>query len=153
MNWSTPSPRSRQFRLGVILVLSGWFCIDYSYQHGLVLPSSPIFDWLGGLLIVVGILIRLLAIQQIPCTYQIGNLATRGIYSRTRNPIYFGFLLVVVGVAIYSRALLAFGWAVFGVVLLYGVAKLEERDLERAFGEKYLAYKQRVPAMIPRLWK
>jgi protein-S-isoprenylcysteine O-methyltransferase Ste14 len=59
---------------------------------------------------------------------------------------------VIVGVAVLSRGVLAFIWVFASVLVLYWIAKLEESDLERIFGERYLLYKSSVPMFFPRLW-
>jgi protein-S-isoprenylcysteine O-methyltransferase Ste14 len=71
---------------------------------------------------------------------------TRGIYRWTRNPLYVGGCLVMLGVAF----LCALDWLplIFPLSLLvlhFGIIKREERYLERKFGDEYLSYASRVP--------
>jgi protein-S-isoprenylcysteine O-methyltransferase Ste14 len=106
---------------------------------------------LGIILLVIGVAIRILAWVQIPNTHRIGNLVTTGIYSRTRNPVYLAFMLIIVGVSFLLPGLLTLIWLVIGVMVLYGLAKLEERDLENVYGNRYLDYKRSVPLLLPRL--
>jgi protein-S-isoprenylcysteine O-methyltransferase Ste14 len=44
-------------------------------------------------------------------------------------------------------------WLVIGIMVLYGLAKLEERDLKNVYGNEYLDYKRSVPLFLPRLKK
>jgi protein-S-isoprenylcysteine O-methyltransferase Ste14 len=76
-------------------------------------------------------------------------LATTGIFTRTRNPMYVGGSLALLGIAI--------GFALDWVILLlvaslplihYGIILREERYLEGKFGEEYRRYK----ATVPRYW-
>ena len=76
-------------------------------------------------------------------------LATSGVFTRTRNPIYVGGSLVLFGIAI--------GFALDWVLLLlvvslpllhYGIILPEERYLERKFGDQYRRYK----TTVPRYW-
>ncbi|SEB10187.1 isoprenylcysteine carboxylmethyltransferase family protein [Variovorax sp. YR216] len=73
------------------------------------------------------------------------TLVTNGIYRFTRNPMYVGLLLVLVGWA----AFLCAPWALVGpaVFVLYmnrfQIAP-EERVLRSAFGEGYAAYQAKV---------
>jgi protein-S-isoprenylcysteine O-methyltransferase Ste14 len=74
------------------------------------------------------------------------TIAAVGVYSRTRNPMYQGFLVLVLGIAVLFR----FDWAVLfmmpaAMLIHHGVVLREERYLERRFGESYLAYKSGVP--------
>lgn len=155
----TPSPRSRQIIAGIGLVLLGWFCVSnqYRYDHvssQLLMKISSlalVLHILGVILLVIGVASRILAWLQIPNTHRIGNLVTTGIYSRTRNPVYLAFMLIIVGVASLFPGLLTLIWIVIGIAVLYGLAKIEERDLENVYGNEYLDYKRSVPLFLPRI--
>jgi protein-S-isoprenylcysteine O-methyltransferase Ste14 len=74
------------------------------------------------------------------------TIAARDIYARTRNPMYQGFLLLVLGLAILFRS----DWTVIllipaALLIHYGVVLREERYLEHRFGDGYNAYKAAVP--------
>ncbi|NYZ67489.1 isoprenylcysteine carboxylmethyltransferase family protein [Endozoicomonas sp. SM1973] len=73
------------------------------------------------------------------------SLVTHGIYSITRNPMYVGFAILLMGWSVllsnvYSL-LLVFGFICY--LNRYQI-KAEEQALENLFGEKYLTYKKRV---------
>ena len=59
---------------------------------------------------------------------------------------------MIVGVAVLSRGVLAFIWAFASVFVLYWIARSEESDLERIFGERYLLCKSSAPMFLPRFW-
>ena len=72
--------------------------------------------------------------------------ATTGIFTWTRNPMYVGGSLALLGIAI--------GFALDWVILLltaclplvhYGIVLREERYLERKFGDEYRRYQMKVP--------
>lgn len=72
-------------------------------------------------------------------------LITHGIYTRSRNPQYFGYGLMFLGAAIASGSMLAFVFvAVFALMVQVGITKVEEPHLERVFGQPFLDYRQRV---------
>jgi protein-S-isoprenylcysteine O-methyltransferase Ste14 len=73
-------------------------------------------------------------------------LVTHGVFRFTRNPIYLGGLLLMVGLAL----VLANGWLVVlflpsQLILHWGVVLPEERYLEAKFGDAYLTYKAETP--------
>jgi protein-S-isoprenylcysteine O-methyltransferase Ste14 len=73
------------------------------------------------------------------------TLVTDGPYRLSRNPMYVGFTLMYLGVALWADAL----WplVLLPVVLLVmqrGVIVREERYLETVFGDEYRAYRARV---------
>jgi len=73
------------------------------------------------------------------------RLTTEGPFRYTRNPSYLALAIVYAGIAALRNSL----WAVLLLPLVVYVIRREvigreERYLERAFGEEYLAYKARV---------
>jgi len=72
-------------------------------------------------------------------------LVTGGLYRYTRNPMYLGMVLLLVGVAIALGSLGA--WLpipVFVWIIQAWFIVGEERLLEQTFGESYIAYKRGV---------
>ncbi len=73
------------------------------------------------------------------------HLATSGVYTRLRNPMYVGLLLMVLGVGIAFAS----DWTLvlfipMALVLHYGVVLREELYLEAKFGDDYRRYKSNV---------
>jgi protein-S-isoprenylcysteine O-methyltransferase Ste14 len=68
-----------------------------------------------------------------------------GVYRFSRNPIYVGFLLVVVASAACANSawLLLAAVALF-VLLRFGVVSREEQYLSRKFGDVYEEYRRKV---------
>jgi protein-S-isoprenylcysteine O-methyltransferase Ste14 len=71
------------------------------------------------------------------------------IYSLSRNPIYFAFLIIGLGVAFMANSL----WIVLSLIPLIFllntlVIQKEERYLEKKFGQEYLEYKAQVRRWI-----
>lgn len=72
-------------------------------------------------------------------------LVTEGPMKFSRNPIYLGFVLMLVGVSIYVGSALMFaGPVVFFTAINNHQIPLEERTLEKKFGKKYIDYKKKV---------
>lgn len=82
---------------------------------------------------------------------EINNLITLGPYHYVRNPQYLGTILILLGLAALHNSLLILGFALLQIGTFYLLALLEERELERRFGEVYIEYKHMVPRFIPRL--
>ena len=73
------------------------------------------------------------------------SLVISGIYKLSRNPMYLGFLLVLVGWAVFLSNALAF---VFVAAFIFYMNRFqiepEEKTLAGKFGQEFLDYKSRV---------
>ena len=73
------------------------------------------------------------------------TLVTGGFFRFTRNPMYLGMFLMLFGVAFLLGSLGALlPLLLFVLVIRYNFVLGEERFLEAAFGQQYLAYKSEV---------
>jgi protein-S-isoprenylcysteine O-methyltransferase Ste14 len=73
-------------------------------------------------------------------------LVVRGIYKRTRNPMYQAFGLFILGLAFAFASDWTFLLLPFGALIIhFGVVRREERYLEARFGEDYRRLKESVP--------
>jgi protein-S-isoprenylcysteine O-methyltransferase Ste14 len=68
-----------------------------------------------------------------------------GVYSISRHPMYLGFVLILIGVAILLGSLTP--WVIipiFAVLMEVVFIRVEERMLEEKFGPAWLVYKKKV---------
>ncbi|KAA3661825.1 MAG: hypothetical protein DWQ04_15240 [Chloroflexi bacterium] len=73
-------------------------------------------------------------------------------YSYCRNPLFFGLLNFYFGISIVIGSISSVVVvAVFSVIVLSYVKLIEEKELEKRFGDDYTAYKQTTPFLFPRL--
>ncbi|MDD5543943.1 MAG: methyltransferase [Acidobacteriia bacterium] len=80
------------------------------------------------------------------------TLAMSGPYAFSRNPLYFGSFLIVLGFGwAGDRRLLLILLIVFFLILYVPVMKLEENHLERLFGVRFHDYRKKIPLFLP--WK
>jgi protein-S-isoprenylcysteine O-methyltransferase Ste14 len=76
-------------------------------------------------------------------------LLTDGLFRFTRNPMYLGFVLILLGIAIFLGSILPFLIAITFIVVIYRTfIQVEEKMLEETFGEEWQAYKKRVRRWI-----
>jgi protein-S-isoprenylcysteine O-methyltransferase Ste14 len=79
-----------------------------------------------------------------------GRLATEGVYSRIRHPQYTGLFLIVFGEGFVHWPTIVSVAAFPVIVAVYTLlARKEERQMLREFGDRYREYQQRVPMFIP----
>lgn len=142
-----------------IYILSSVFGINIGFGHleghlwssllGFGETGAIIEMIIGYFVIIVGSFLVIAGWQKI---YKAkATLVTDGIYRYMRHPQYTGIILVTIGMLIHWPTIITlFMWPIL-VLAYYGLAKKEEKEMERQFGEIYLDYKRKVPMFIPLL--
>jgi protein-S-isoprenylcysteine O-methyltransferase Ste14 len=130
---------------GVALVLPFIFVVPVKWLIALVFVLAGFFVALGGV-----IEFRRAQTTVNPMAPQDSSaLVTSGIYRFTRNPMYLGFLLALLGWGIWLSNLPALLLlAGFVVYMNRFQIKPEERSLAQHFGAPFLQYKQQVRRWI-----
>jgi protein-S-isoprenylcysteine O-methyltransferase Ste14 len=102
------------------------------------------------------------AFQRFDCTQVTGlaeleperhrqQLITTGIRARVRHPIYLGHLCEIVGWCVGTGLVVLYALAAFAVVTGAVMIRMEDHELEARFGEVFRAYRQVVPAVLPKI--
>lgn len=122
-------------------LLSDTFTAVSGYQHAL----AYLFTVLGVLSGVVGVITFKRARTTVnPVSIEnASNLVTHGIFRYSRNPMYLGMALILIGAACYTNANIYFSIVVLFCFCLYMTTfqiKPEERMLTSLFGQAYLDY-------------
>jgi len=125
--------------LGFVAVLL--FVLRMDPKPGLLL--------LGSVIGFVGILVRFWSAGYL---HKARTLTTAGPYRFTRNPLYFGSLIMLIGLSITGGSWMA--GAVF--LILFGLIYIptmlrEESELRQGFQEAFDHYAKAVPRFFPRL--
>ena len=80
-----------------------------------------------------------------------GALVTDGVYARMRHPQYAGLFLITIGMLIQWPTIITVATWPLLILVYYRLARREEREAERQFGDGYREYRARVPMFVPRL--
>jgi methanethiol S-methyltransferase len=78
-----------------------------------------------------------------------GKLVTSGIYKYIRHPQYTGFFMITMGMMLEWATLPLIILYSLLLVLYYKLAKKEEIDIEKEFGNEYIEYKKKTKMFIP----
>jgi protein-S-isoprenylcysteine O-methyltransferase Ste14 len=78
-------------------------------------------------------------------------LATTGPYARLRHPQYAGFVLIMFGFLLQWPTLVTLAMFPILVTMYALLAKREESEAERAFGQAWRDYAARTPRYVPRV--
>lgn len=143
-------PRSLQKFIQRYRVLSG-FVFGAAYLA--FSDPSPTALATGMAIALPGVAIRAWAAGYIR---KVRILETEGPYAYTRNPLYFGSLIIAAGFAVSSGS-----WCLGGLTLVYfasiyfPVMNVEAKELKYVFGAEFDDYTRAVPALLPRVsrWK
>ena len=130
-------------------------CVARIVLPGPVVVPQP-HNWLGLVLVVGGVAIGFIGARQFD---KVGTniktfndptiLVTDGLFRRSRNPMYLGFTLFLLGLAILLGTLIAFlGPIAFAVIADRWYIQFEEQALRRTFGERYEAYARKTRRWI-----
>ena len=121
-------------------------------------PTTP-YLFYGLILIIFGEFVRINAVRYaggITRTMKVGApaLCTSGPYSRTRNPLYLGNMIIYAGITLVAGG--EYMIALFLTVFIYFtfqylmIISLEEQKLGELFGDQYATYCKNVPRLFPR---
>ena len=116
------------------------------------LPADLPAGWLGAMVFVLALALGVWAIvtmtragSNVPTNRPTTTIVESGPYRFTRNPIYLGMFLGLIGLAIaFDNLWLLMTLVPFALVIRYGVVAREEAYLERKFGDVYRGYRSRV---------
>jgi protein-S-isoprenylcysteine O-methyltransferase Ste14 len=139
----------------------GWFIVTifFAGRFILALPSipQPQFD-LYGLNLIIGIPLFIAGIifalgpcfliRPLNIAENHMELITKGFYKYTRNPIYLGEIFWCFGWSIIHGSIIGVILVPFWWTGLLFLVAIEEESLERALGQKYLKYKEKVKGRI-----
>ncbi|MBO9648853.1 MAG: isoprenylcysteine carboxylmethyltransferase family protein [Variovorax sp.] len=121
-----------------------------------IVPRAAWAFWVGAALTLAGLLFSVWARAYLGRNWsgivtlkQDHELVTTGPYSLVRHPIYTGLLLAFVGTAIARGTLVGVVAVPLAALALWRKLRMEERWMRDQFGEKYVAYSQRVAALVP----
>ncbi|NIS59835.1 MAG: isoprenylcysteine carboxyl methyltransferase [Proteobacteria bacterium] len=144
-----------------IYLLSGFFGFDIPWLHQNGHLWSTLFRWgifgaivemvLGYAFVFFGISLLVEGWREVYRASRERRLATGRLYSTARHPQYTGIFLAVFGQLIH--------WPTIPTVVLfptiiwayYRLARREEVEMVKQFGEAYLVYQATVPMFFPRL--
>ncbi|AZA93740.1 Putative protein-S-isoprenylcysteine methyltransferase [Chryseobacterium nakagawai] len=117
--------------------------------------DSDLFQYVGIGLMVFAFIWVVIAQLQMKDSWRIGidermktELITNGLFQFSRNPIFLGMTVSLIGFFFASPTVIAFSLAIIGSILMQIQIRLEEEHLLSQHGSTYLTYKKRVGRML-----
>lgn len=120
--------------------------------------TNPAIVYVGYMSATLGIIISTKSLKEISISSFLGlskerlksdNLINEGIYSYIRHPLYLGLLFIFFGYFLVSASVGSFIHLSSLIVYLPIGIYFEERNLIKKYGEGYIEYMKKVPAIFP----
>lgn len=139
--------------MGLVLVASGYCRLQRISENLAQLAQST------GLVIFLGaISLRIWAMHSLGVAFAPdlrtstrSPLMTSGAYAWVRHPYYLSAILLTLGAGLALLNGLVLGMTALLTLILLSRIRVEERMLIGHYGARYLSYRQRVPALLPRV--
>ena len=84
-------------------------------------------------------------------THRAERVVSTGVYSIVRHPQYFGAILAHAGFSFLFSASYSLLATPLVIAVIYMIARKEENELTKEFGNEYLDYRKNVPMIIPEI--
>ncbi|MBN1368594.1 MAG: isoprenylcysteine carboxylmethyltransferase family protein [Dehalococcoidales bacterium] len=145
--------------VGLMIFISPW--VNHQLALDLSIPT-PVRLSIGIILLVIGVpmviwtIVRFFRARGTPIPFvPPPGFIIDGLYRIVRNPMHLGWALVLVGLGVLQQsfALLIIMVPFFIVAHIIYYKFVEEKELEKKFGQAYLDYKKRVGMFLPKFWR
>lgn len=150
----------RYFKITLIVLFI--YIVVYTFgmqyhQYFLTIPSleNEYLKILGIVLLIISLLWTIIAQVHMKDSWRIGidlntktELIESGLFSISRNPIFLGMILSLLGLFFSTPNAFTMLFFILGYVLIQIQIRLEEEFLLKEHGEKYLNYSKKVRRLI-----
>ena len=131
----------------LLTAIIAMFILHFALPIAKIIPT--IWNFTGFVFLISGITLNLIAdraFQRIGTTvkpYQeSSDLVTSGVFQISRNPMYLGMVLILIGIAVLLRTLSPLLVVIpFAILIDQIYIRVEEYMLDKKFGVKWKAYK------------
>ena len=116
-----------------------WFWMSFNDPYRMNLPSWA--RYIGLVCFIIGVLLFILSHLKIR-GQESNKLVTTGIFSKIRHPMYFGFIIWIVGFPIFTNAAFTLASAIIWIPQILYWKISEERQLVKKYAD-YPEYKKK----------
>jgi protein-S-isoprenylcysteine O-methyltransferase Ste14 len=156
------SRRGSPYRILLPLWMGMWIALGFASFHWrhLTVYITP-WTWAPAIVLLISGLriylhsgrhfsiVQLTGLPELLPQYAEQKLATTGIRSRVRHPIYLAHLCEMLAWSLGTGLVVCYGLTLFALMTGAVMIRLEDWELEQRFGEQYREYRRRVPAILP----
>jgi protein-S-isoprenylcysteine O-methyltransferase Ste14 len=138
-----------------VVIAYSFFDAAYQYLKPFLLLGQEWIRVTGVVLLLLSLAWTILAQSQMGDSWRIGidnehptNLVRRGVFGLSRNPIFVGIMVTLLGLFLAIPNVVTLLTLLLGVVLINVQVRLEEEFLRKLHGADYEDYLQRVRRWI-----
>lgn len=133
---------------------------DSLLRKYLGLPLPVFFFWIGCIVTVFGIGLRIYSVLTLKRAFTVSvqvksdqKIIKKGPYKYIRHPAYSGSIISLIGIALCFRSLFGIIATLIIIKVIYGYRiGLEEKLLEKNFGDEYKEYEKTTWRIVPHIW-
>ena len=139
----------------IYVLVFAFFPSSYDKFLPIIALNSLTLKYIGLGLLAGSLIWTILAQAHMKNSWRIGidtetktELVTTGLFGLSRNPIFFGMIISLVGLFLTTPNALTAIFLILGYMLIQIQIRLEEEFLTKEHGQNYLNYKQKVRRLI-----
>jgi len=139
----------------VYIIVYAVFPTWHDYFLPILQLANPTINYIGLALLFISLVWTVIAQTNMQNSWRIGidtetktELVTSGLFAISRNPIFFGMIITLLGAFLATPNALTALLLILGYILIQIQIRLEEEFLTKEHGQKYLKYKQKVRRLI-----
>jgi protein-S-isoprenylcysteine O-methyltransferase Ste14 len=125
----------------MMIIWISWFVMNLLDPWSFDIPG--IIRWLGMAVFILGLILAFGALFKLKGVENIDFLATTGVYSKIRHPMYLGFIFWILGWALYNGAIFSLIPGIIGIANVLYWRSIEDAELKERYGEIYTAYSKK----------
>ncbi|WP_312303759.1 isoprenylcysteine carboxylmethyltransferase family protein [Chryseobacterium sp.] len=141
--------------LFIYTMLLVWFPAPTEKAFKITVLETEFIQYAGVILMIFALIWVVIAQFQMKDSWRIGiddqintRLITTGLFRFSRNPVFLGMTVSLVGFFLAFPTVIAFFFSVIGCILMQIQIRLEEEHLLKQHGQIYLEYKMKVSRML-----
>lgn len=141
----------------MVAVVAIYAFVPSAYQYVMPIPGleQTTIRWIGIILLLVSLPWTIIAQAQMGDSWRIGidtehqtTLVQRGVYRFSRNPIFVGIIVTLLGLFLIIPNVGTLVTLLLGIILIGIQVRLEEEYLTRTHGNRYIEYRRSVRRWI-----
>ena len=141
------SPSYNKKEKNIYFIIEAIYFISLIYTIFLPLKLGTAWLYAGLFIYLLGMIMNALAVMSFATT-PLDKPVTKGVYRISRNPFYFGYILICIGIGLACVSWVFLIYSVVYMILQHILVIPEERICLEKYGDTYREYMNKTPRYI-----